>query len=118
MCGGRPHRKVIMSNGKDKDGKDNGHGNGGSSGPGGGSGGKDPETGPTVHITVNNAQHEIHRGRQSVAAIKTAGGVPLADDLEQVQDGKLTLLPDDGAVTIKGGERFISHPKTGGSANH
>jgi len=30
--------------------------------------------------------------------------------------GQLTLLPDDGAVTIKGKERFISHVRGGGSS--
>jgi hypothetical protein len=32
------------------------------------------------------------------------------------EGGQLTLLPDDGAVTIKGGERFISHVRGGGSS--
>ena len=67
-------------------------------------------------IEVDSKPYQIHRGRQTVADIKRVGGVPLAYDLEQVVDGKLTLLPDDGAVTIKGGERFLSHPKDGGSA--
>lgn len=72
--------------------------------------------GPLVEITINNKKYEIHRGHQTVAAIKALGGVPAADDLEQVIDGKLTLLPDDGAVTVKGGEVFVSHPKDGGSS--
>ncbi|MDE2039850.1 MAG: hypothetical protein KGO96_08500 [Elusimicrobia bacterium] len=53
----------------------------------------------------------IHRGHQTVAQIKTAAGVPLAYDLEQVVNGKLVPLADDGAVTLKGDEKFISHPK-------
>ena len=73
--------------------------------------------GPNVSVTINNVEKEIHRGRQTVAEIKNAGNVPLADDLEQVIDGKLTLLPDDGAVTIKGGEVFVSHPKDSGSSS-
>ena len=72
-----------------------------------------PGHGPNVSITVNNVAVEIHRGRQTVAEIKNAGGVALADDLEQVIDGVLNPLPDDGAVTIKGGEEFVSHPKDG-----
>lgn len=70
-----------------------------------------PEHGPIVEIEVDNKLVDIHRGRRTVEEIKTAGGVPLAYDLEQVIHGKLTLLPDDGSVTIKGGEKFISHPK-------
>jgi hypothetical protein len=74
------------------------------------------EHGPTVFIHINNHERPIHRGRRSVAEIKTVGHVPLADDLEQVIDGRLSPLPDDGAVTIKGDERFISHPKDAGSS--
>lgn len=75
-----------------------------------------PETGPEVQISVNGVQKTIHRGHQTVAAIKTAGSVPAADDLEQNINGQLTLLADDGGVTIKGGEIFISHPKDSGSS--
>lgn len=77
---------------------------------------EEKETGPLVTITVNNEPKQIHRGHQTVAAIKTNGGVPVADELEQVIAGKLTPLPDDGAVTIKGGEVFISHPRDSGSS--
>lgn len=75
-----------------------------------------PQTGPEVKITINNVEKTIHRGHQTVADIKTLGGVPLADDLEQLVDGVLTLLPDGGSVTIKGGEVFISHPKDSASS--
>jgi hypothetical protein len=75
-----------------------------------------PQTGPTVTITINGTEKSIHRGRQKVAEIKALGGVPLADDLEQVIDGKLVPLSDDGAVTIKGGEVFLSHPKDSGAS--
>jgi len=40
----------------------------------------------------------------------------LADELEQLIEGKLTPLPDDGAITIKGGEVFMSHVRSGGSS--
>jgi hypothetical protein len=73
-----------------------------------------------VTITIDNADVPIHRGRQSVAAIKSAGKVPLAYQLEQVNDGgtpPLTELKDDGSVTIKGGERFLSHPRDSGSSS-
>ena len=76
----------------------------------------DPEKGPFVTITINNIPKRIHRGRATVAEIKALGGVPAADELEQVINGKLMPLPDDGAVTIKGGEIFISHPRDSGSS--
>jgi hypothetical protein len=76
----------------------------------------DHEQGPMVTITVNNVQVPIHRGRQSVAEIKAAGQVPLADDLEQIVDGQMKLLPDDGHVVIHGHEVFVSHPKSASSS--
>jgi len=75
-----------------------------------------PEPGPEVHITINGVSKLSHRGRRSVVEIKTVGGVALADELEQVIDGKLTPLPDEGSVTIKGGEVFMSHVRSGGSS--
>jgi hypothetical protein len=70
----------------------------------------EPEHGPEVEITVNDNQHvRIHRGRQTVAHIKAVGGVPPAEELEQMIDGVLTPLADDASVTIKGGEVFVSH---------
>lgn len=76
----------------------------------------EPQPGPNVTIQVNEQAVTIHRGRRTVAEIKNAGGVPLAHDLEQVIDGQLTPLPDDGAVIIKGGEEFFGHPKDSGSS--
>lgn len=75
-----------------------------------------PEPGPEVKITINNTVKAIHRGRHTVGEIKNLGGVPSADELEQLINGKLTPLPDDGAVTIKGGEVFMSHVRSGGSS--
>lgn len=75
-----------------------------------------PEPGPEVHITINGVSKLIHRGRRTVVEIKTVGGVALADELEQVIDGKLTPLPDESSVTIKGGEVFMSHVRSGGSS--
>ncbi len=70
-----------------------------------------------VTIIVNSLEREIHRGRQPVSEIKRVGEVPQADQLEQVIDGKLVPLADDGAVTIKGGEEFVSHPRDSGSSD-
>ncbi|MDD5259491.1 MAG: hypothetical protein PHD29_05945 [bacterium] len=70
-----------------------------------------PQTGEFVSITVNGVPKQIHRGHQTVSEIKTVGGVSPTDDLEQVINGVLTPIADNGAVTIKGGEIFVSHPK-------
>lgn len=70
----------------------------------------------TVTITIDNTKQTIHRGRQSVSEIKHIGGVAQADILNQIIEGKLVELQDDGAVTIKGGEEFISHPRNSTSS--
>lgn len=75
-----------------------------------------PEPGPEVKISINGTSKVIRRGHHTVVEIKKLGEVPLADELEQLIEGKLTPLPDDGAVTIKGGEVFMSHPRSGGSS--
>lgn len=75
-----------------------------------------PQTGEFVTITVNGASKQIHRGHQTVAEIKAVGGVVATDELEQVINGVLTPLPDTGAVTLKGDEVFVSHPKDSASA--
>lgn len=79
-------------------------------------GSSDRQHGPVVSVTVDNRPVSIHRGRTTVAEIKVAAQVHLAYDLEQVINGSLTLLPDDGAVTIHGDEVFVSHPKDAASS--
>ena len=69
-----------------------------------------------VTIYIGGKPKEIKRGRHTVAEIKTLGGIPLADDLEQKVDGKLVLLADNSSVTIKGEEQFFGHPKDSGSS--
>ena len=71
---------------------------------------------PLTARTSTKTDVRVHRGRRTVAEIKTAGGVPLAYELDQIVEGKLVPLEDDGAVTIKGGERFSSQPRTGQSS--
>jgi hypothetical protein len=69
-----------------------------------------------VTITVDTKPYKIRHGQQTVVAIKQLAGVPLAYELEQLIAGKLTPLPDEASVTIKGGEVFLSHPKDGGAS--
>lgn len=69
-----------------------------------------------VKITIDKVVTAIRPGRHTVTEIKKLGGVPQADELEQLIDGKLKPLPDDGTVTIKGGEIFMSHVRSGGSS--
>ncbi len=69
-----------------------------------------------VPIFVNKDQYFVNRGPETVAYIKEVGHVPAADELEELIQGKLVPLSDDGSVDVKGGEKFFSHPRTGGSS--
>ena len=77
---------------------------------------KHGEHGPEVTIYIDDKPVPIHRGNCSISELKTLGTVPQAYDLDQVIEGKLTPISDDGHVTIKGDERFISHPKDSASS--
>jgi hypothetical protein len=72
----------------------------------------------TVEVFMNDLPSKmIHRGSQEVAAVKLLFEVPDTWVIELIQpDGTLQLLSNDGRVTIKGGERFISHVAGGGSS--
>jgi hypothetical protein len=76
-----------------------------------------PQLGPMVTITVNvngvEKEITIHRGHTTVAEIKAAADVPIEYVLDQIVDGQIVALQNDDAVTLKGGERFISHPDDG-----
>lgn len=69
-----------------------------------------------VPIFVNNVKYDINRGPELVSNIKKIGKIPAADELEELIEGKLRPLPDSGSVEIKGGEHFVSHPRTGKSS--
>jgi len=77
---------------------------------------KDENRREIVSIIVDGKEVPIHRGRRSVAEIKQASKVPLADELSQIIDGKITPLPDDGSVVIRGHEVFVSNARSGGSS--
>jgi hypothetical protein len=66
-----------------------------------------------VEITIGDKTYEIHRGNQKVSEIKELGKINPNHILVQIIDGKLVDLPNDGSVTIKGGEVFKSHPPVG-----
>lgn len=76
----------------------------------------DPQTGPDVPIVIDNKTFTIHRGSKTVAELKQLAGIQPAYELEEIVNGKLVPLADDQRVTIKGGERFVSHPRAGASS--
>ncbi len=76
----------------------------------------DKEHGNKVSIVVDGKTISITRGHKTISEIKLASNIPLAYDLEQVENGTLVLLTDDGSLTIKGDEIFVSHPKDSSSS--
>lgn len=73
----------------------------------------------TIYMDGDDKEHahSIHRGNQAVSAVKTACGVAQTDVIELIgENGQLQPLDDNGSVTIKGGEKFISHKRGGGSS--
>ena len=75
-----------------------------------------PQTGPTVTITIDTTTYTIHRGNTTVPELKQLAHIPPEYELEQITDGKLIPLGDDQHVVIKGGERFVGHPRAGASS--
>lgn len=75
-----------------------------------------PGKGPDVTITIDNKNYTVHRGSTTVAELKQLAGVPAAYQLEEIVDEKLVPLKDDQHVVIKGGERFVSHPRAGAAS--
>ncbi len=75
-----------------------------------------PQTGPDVTITVDNKVFTVHRGNISVVELKSIAGVSAAYELEEIVDGTLKPLGDGGHVVLKGGEKFVSHPRAGASS--
>jgi hypothetical protein len=76
-----------------------------------------PETGPIVTIFVDDKPLQIHRGNQTIASIKQASGVALADQLQlENADGSLQKLDQGGSITLNGGEKFQSFSATGKSS--
>lgn len=70
----------------------------------------------TVKVKIDGVEKTIHRGSHPVTELKTLLGVDPVLDLDQDVNGTLTPLANDGRVTIKGGELFFSHARTGGSS--
>lgn len=76
-----------------------------------------PEAGPDVSVSINGTSKTIHRGSWKVSALKDALGVGGASNFEEVlADGSFKPLTDDQRITIKGGEKFVTHGGGGGSS--
>lgn len=69
-----------------------------------------------VVIIINSNEYTVHRGHHTVAELKALDQIPPAYELNLILDSGFDPLPDDGGVTIKGGEKFISNPRDGVSS--
>lgn len=69
-----------------------------------------------VQIDINTRHYHIAKGMHTVLEIKKLDSIPIADELEQLINGKLTPLADDSSVLIKGSEKFFSHVRDGSSS--
>lgn len=69
-----------------------------------------------VTVTVDNQPKAIQRGSYAGAKLKQALEVDDCKELDQLIDGQLKPIADDSHVVIKGGEKFVSHHKSGGSS--
>jgi len=69
-----------------------------------------------VAIRINDHPYEVKRGKHTVVELKALDKIPISNDLDEIINGKLTPLPDNGFVIIKGCEQFFSHPKDGSSS--
>ena len=69
-----------------------------------------------VTISIKGKEYSIRRGSHLVSELKEIGHVPSGHNLVQIERAKLTSLNDEGRVTIKGGEKFDSTPKTGSNS--
>jgi len=72
----------------------------------------------TITVKVGEVTNEVKitKGIHSVSEIKQKGGVQANYDLDQLVEGKLVPLKDDGSVEIHGGEHFVGHVKDGSSS--
>jgi len=69
-----------------------------------------------VCVTVDGEEKQVRPGRYLVAVFKRAVGVDPTYELEEVRNGQLVPLPDDGHVVIHRGESFVSHVRGGASS--
>ncbi len=75
------------------------------------------ETGAAfVTVTINGTKKNIHRGSHTVVELRKLLDVDPTYAIDEEINGTLTPLDDTRHVTIKGGEVFFAHPRTGGSS--
>lgn len=69
-----------------------------------------------VPVIVDGVEHKVPNGTYLVSQFKALVGIDAAKELDEVVHGQLKPLDDNAEITIKGGEKFVSHVRTGGSS--
>ena len=65
-----------------------------------------------VQVSINGKQYEIPAGNIKVVRLKQLAGIPAADELAEIREGKLFPLPDDGQADVKQCDVFVSYPRS------
>jgi uncharacterized protein YabE (DUF348 family) len=69
-----------------------------------------------VEVEVDTKKREVRPGAYVVSDFKAEVHVPAEKELDQVINGVITPLDDTATITIRGGEVFVSHVRTGGAS--
>lgn len=69
-----------------------------------------------VEVTVDRVRKCVEAGVYVVSAFKAAVGVAADRELDILKGGMLQPLDDNAKISIRGGEVFVSHVRTGGSS--
>jgi hypothetical protein len=77
--------------------------------------GKEPST-HFVEVIVDNHPRKVQAGPYRVSVFKHDVGVPPEKELDQIIKGQIKPLDDNATIIIAGGEKFISHERTGAAS--
>ena len=80
-----------------------------------GSGDKKPEP-HLVEVIVDRHPKKIQAGPYRVSVFKHEVGVPAEKEIDQIIKGVITPLDDNSTIVIAGGEKFVSHERTGAAS--
>jgi hypothetical protein len=78
-------------------------------------GGKGPKP-RLVEVIVDRRPTKVQAGPYRVSVFKAEVGVPPEKALDQIIKGTITPLDDNDTIVIAGGEKFISHERTGAAS--
>lgn len=69
-----------------------------------------------VEVIVDHHPKKVQAGPYRVSVFKHEVGVPPEKELDQVIKGQIEPLDDSATIVIAGGEKFISHERTGAAS--